>query len=200
MGAELWVEVRAAVAADGALPSVLRARVDQELAQAHGAVHRFALRLTRDQVAADDLTQETFVVALQALGNFQGRSTLSTWLCAIARNLHLRATRKLSEVLTADGVVDAEAPEASALRSLQRHQQLEILAAAIADLPELERQAIRLRYVDELGQQEIGAQIGEDGRAALVRSRRHLGLRLRAALQANQHTSSFFDTPTDLPT
>ena len=195
---ELWDEVRAAYAQTGALPPALKARVDHELTRSHESVRRFAGRLTQSDAAADDLTQETYLVAMQALRNFHGRSALSTWLCAIARNLHLRAIRKLSEVLTEDGVIEGEAPEASALRSLQRRQQLEMLSAAIADLPELEQEAIRLRYVDEVGQTEIGERLGEDGRAALVRSRRHLGQRLRAVLAAHEHTSSFFDTPTDL--
>lgn len=197
MAAELWDEVRVALSKAEPLPPALKARVDVEFTQVREAVRRYAGRLALEDAAADDLTQEALLVGMQALRSFQGRSSLSTWLCAIARNLHFRTIRKLSEVLTEDGVIEAEAPEASALRALQRRQQLEMLREAVADLPQAEQEAIRLRYEDELGQAEIGERLGEDGRAMLVRSRRHLGQRLRAALQANQHTSSFFDTPTD---
>src|SRR5579872_63169 len=49
---------------------------------------------------ADDLTQETLMRAYQHLNGFRG-SSLSTWLCAIARNLtidHLRRRRRLATV------------------------------------------------------------------------------------------------------
>lgn len=43
---------------------------------------------------ADDVVMETFLKAWQALPRFGGRSTLSTWLCRIARNQALDLLRK----------------------------------------------------------------------------------------------------------
>lgn len=49
-------------------------------------VHRLCLTLSSPSVA-DDLTQETYLRALNALGRFRGRSSARTWLLAIARNV-----------------------------------------------------------------------------------------------------------------
>jgi RNA polymerase sigma-70 factor (ECF subfamily) len=45
-----------------------------------GGVYGLCLRLTRQREAAEDCTQETFVAAWRSLGDFAGRSSLSTWL------------------------------------------------------------------------------------------------------------------------
>jgi RNA polymerase sigma-70 factor, ECF subfamily len=60
-----------------------------------------------DRDSADDLTQETYLRVLRALPAYQGRSTVRTWLLAIARRTcadHLRATvrrRRLGQRLPA---------------------------------------------------------------------------------------------------
>ncbi|MFB6889884.1 sigma-70 family RNA polymerase sigma factor [Kitasatospora sp. NPDC056327] len=51
----------------------------------HRDVWRFVAHLTHDPQAADDLTQETFLRALGALGRYQGRASARNWLLAIAR-------------------------------------------------------------------------------------------------------------------
>ena len=49
-------------------------------------LYRFALFRVRDSRAAEDLVQETFLAALGAYKNFNGHSTLRTWLTAILKN------------------------------------------------------------------------------------------------------------------
>ncbi|MBO4915254.1 MAG: RNA polymerase sigma factor, partial [Oscillospiraceae bacterium] len=46
-------------------------------------VYRYALALTRDAHAAEELTQECFFKALQAIDGFRGDCSLKTWLCGI---------------------------------------------------------------------------------------------------------------------
>jgi len=56
-------------------------------------VFRLAFHLLRDGAEAEDVTQETFVRAYQALDRFDGRSEPFTWLYRIAVNLSLNAIR-----------------------------------------------------------------------------------------------------------
>ncbi|TCC33161.1 sigma-70 family RNA polymerase sigma factor [Kribbella speibonae] len=51
----------------------------------HHDVRRYVAHLSGDAHAADDLTQETFLRALQSLHRFEGRSSARTWLLSIAR-------------------------------------------------------------------------------------------------------------------
>ena len=58
------------------------------------AVYRYALSLSRNPQAAEEITQETFFRAMRSLDRFQGKSSLKSWLCAIARNLWISEQRK----------------------------------------------------------------------------------------------------------
>src|SRR5690348_13761580 len=51
-----------------------------------GRVYGLCLRMTRDPAVAEDCTQETFINAWKALGRFETRSSLATWLHRIAVN------------------------------------------------------------------------------------------------------------------
>src|SRR5690606_19625566 len=48
---------------------------------------------------SEDLMSETFVRAISAIGNFKGKSSVKTWLFAIARNLWLESLRKQKQTI-----------------------------------------------------------------------------------------------------
>ncbi|MEA4815059.1 MAG: sigma factor [Oscillospiraceae bacterium] len=50
-------------------------------------VYRYLLSLTRDAALAEELTQETFYQAVRSAERFDGSCKVSTWLCAIAKNV-----------------------------------------------------------------------------------------------------------------
>lgn len=56
-------------------------------------IFRLAFHLVRSGAEAEDVTQETFVRAYQAIGRFDGRSEPFTWLYRIAVNLSLNTIR-----------------------------------------------------------------------------------------------------------
>jgi RNA polymerase sigma-70 factor (ECF subfamily) len=43
-------------------------------------------RVGGDRASAEDVVQDTFLTALEGLARFDGRSSLQTWLCGIAKN------------------------------------------------------------------------------------------------------------------
>ena len=60
-------------------------------------VYGFLLTRTGNPDLAEELTQETFYQAVKNIGTYKGKSSVSTWLCGIARNLwyeHLRKQKK----------------------------------------------------------------------------------------------------------
>src|SRR6516164_5017802 len=63
-----------------------------------GRVYGLCLRMTRDAQLAEDCTQDTFINAWRALGKFETRSSLSTWLHRIAVNVSLAKRRKSGPV------------------------------------------------------------------------------------------------------
>lgn len=68
-------------------------------------IFRLALHIVRSGVEAEDVTQETFVRAYQALARFDGRSEPFTWLYRIAVNTSLNTirSRKVARPLDAEG-------------------------------------------------------------------------------------------------
>src|SRR5436190_24277509 len=52
-----------------------------------GEVYRFALHMTGMPAAADDVTQDAFMVVMRTAARYEpGRSGVTAWLCGIARN------------------------------------------------------------------------------------------------------------------
>jgi len=65
------------------------------------AVRAFLRQLTRgDHAWADDLAQETFVIAYKTLARFRGESAFSSWLLGIAHNQFRNARRRQREIPT----------------------------------------------------------------------------------------------------
>lgn len=58
------------------------------------AVFRYILSLCRNEAEAQDITQDTFLKAIQAGKDFQGKISVYTWLCAIAKNIWFDRLRK----------------------------------------------------------------------------------------------------------
>lgn len=130
-------------------------------------VYRYALGLTRDVHAAEELTQETFFKALQAIDGFRGECGLKTWLCGIAKNKFISQQRqKKPEPLdelpeTRD---PGESPESAALRrdeSMRLHRLLH-------ELPEPYKEVFSLRVFGQLGFREIGQLFGKTENWACV--------------------------------
>ena len=59
-------------------------------------VSRFALRFVADESVAEDLVNDVFLDVWRKAGAFAGRSQVSTWLLAIARNKAITVTRRRS--------------------------------------------------------------------------------------------------------
>src|SRR5262245_53890653 len=73
------------------------------------AVYAVAFSGTRDRALADDLTQDTFVIAWRTLGELRDAARLPAWLCGIARNLARDARKRWRDVVDVD-VIDATTP------------------------------------------------------------------------------------------
>ncbi|MGE0791948.1 MAG: RNA polymerase sigma factor [Sandaracinaceae bacterium] len=83
-----------------------------------GAIRAFAFRLTGDEDAAKDLTQDVFVALPAAIARFRGEGSLRSYLVSMAANMarrHVRvAARRRSERADVDLVSTQPSPELSA--------------------------------------------------------------------------------------
>lgn len=155
----------------------------------HSPLLGFLYRLTGgDRALAEDLVQETFLRVLRSIGQFHPGRPFKPWLYAIATNI-ARDHFKQAEMQHADSASDSEAqwesagdpadgPEARLLIDGEARQ----VAAAVTALPLHQREAVILRYYQDLSLADIASAL--DVPVGTVKSRLNLGLkRLRIMLK-----------------
>lgn len=148
-------------------------------------IYRFALHMTGRPALAEDITQDVFVVVMRDAHRYQpGRSTVTAWLCGIARNCARqrldrdRRLEPLEDVGLDDGAHQvAVAPDP--LLDLTRVERVALLRRALLGLPVRYREVVVLCDLQELSYAEaadaLGCAIGT------VRSRLHRARGLLAA-------------------
>jgi RNA polymerase sigma-70 factor, ECF subfamily len=150
-------------------------------------IYRVAYALTRNASDADDLAQETFVRAYQAIGRFRAGEPLYPWLSRIAVNLTYSLFRRRRrrpetsiEPLVAAGRQWAgdDDPAERAAES-ERHERL---AEAFAGLSHEHQVVLTLRVVEDLSYDDIARTLGVPAgtvMSRLSRARAELRTRLR---------------------
>ena len=132
-----------------------------ELVARHQSKVRTVLRrLTRgDTALADDLAQETFVLAWRNLGRFRFEARFSTWIYRIAFNAWQSEARKKREVLL-EVDDDALPPGSEAYAELPDIASRLDLERAMATLSDGERAAITACYYADLSHEEAAIALG----------------------------------------
>ena len=131
-----------------------------------------ALRLTRVQEDAEDVTQQSFQKAFIHLHRFEGKSSFCTWLTRITVNealLLLRRGRRHREMSIDEGTLDShgaatplEIPDSNPNpeTSYLQREEARILSAAMGKLRPGLRKAIELRDLGELSTEETARRMG----------------------------------------
>jgi len=119
-------------------------------------VYRWLLRFVSNETLAEDLLSEVFLDVWRQAGRFQRRSSVSTWLLAIARHKALSARRRrtgaeLDEKIEATVADPANDPEAA----LQEKDRAEVLRRALIRLSSEHREVIDLVYYHEKSVDEV---------------------------------------------
>ena len=153
-------------------------------------LYRVAWSILRNRAEAEDAVQSAYLRAFAAAKDFEGRSSLSTWLTRIVINEalgRLRSERRRRASLEAEGVpvletyreklmAGSESPPPDA--AVAREQLRRLLERAVAGLPELFRTVFVLREIEGMSVEETAEAL--DIPAATVKTRL---LRARKRLQ-----------------
>lgn len=150
----------------------------------------FVQRTLGDREASRDVCQEAFLKAWKAIDRFRGEARFSTWLFTIARreallhlrrsgdrreeNLGLHETLAAEETRSGDPIVEAR------------------LAACLGRLPEIQRSALHLHYMEERDVSEIAGILGRpEGtvKSDLARGREVLRKMLEEDTQGAKHAT-----------
>jgi RNA polymerase sigma-70 factor (ECF subfamily) len=120
------------------------------LMRRHGtAVYRYCREALRDAALADDVQQQVFIAAFRDLPRFSRRSSVRTWLFAIARNRVLDAAksrRRAQSHIDGDEATDVPDPQPSPGDSLDDARLRSALLDCLGKLPRRVLSALLLRF------------------------------------------------------
>ena len=155
-----------------------RSQRTTELMTRYGTdIKRFCLLQLRDTSQAEDAAQDVFIKAWRALSTFRGDSSEKTWLLHIAANT-CRDYQRTGWFRFMDRRVTPEDME----RGTAFEFPDDSLSKAITELPALLRQAVTLRYFEELSIREMTQVLGVSEATAKRRIRKANAL-LRQSLK-----------------
>jgi RNA polymerase sigma-70 factor, ECF subfamily len=156
-----------------------------ELIKQSSSTARRAIRtIARNPADVDDVMQDTFVKAFQALRSFDQRAKFSTWLTRIAINNALMLLRRQKSKREISLEINDEEPETTSFQltdktldpeqALIRDQSTEVIRAAVRALPRTLRAYVELHCLQELPPREAASSLGislGSGKSRLFRAR-----------------------------
>lgn len=171
------------------------AAFDELVTRHERRVYAIARRITGHDHDAEDVTQQTFLSAIEHLPEFRGESSFSTWLLRIATYGALKIIRKRKGLPT-ESLDDPDLPHPEYIADwrenpvtlAQRHETTRLLDEALAELDEKHRLVFLLRDVEGLSVKETAAALGLSEANVKVRL-------LRARLQLRERLTQAFGDP-----
>jgi RNA polymerase sigma-70 factor (ECF subfamily) len=151
-------------------------------------LYRFLLRQAGDAAAGEELFQGTWMRVVNSRGRYEVRAKFTAWVYAIAHDRLMdffRANGRasfLGREESESALEDLPAREIAAELRLDRRRAAERLLAALAALPDAQREAFLLQQEGELSIEEIAAMTGASRETAKSRLR-HAVAKLRAGLE-----------------
>lgn len=126
-------------------------------------VYKYLFCLTHKEDIAEDLTQETFAIAIKEINKFRGDSKISVWLCQIAKHLwykELKKSKKKKDIPIEE--IDKELKSFETIEDIvcEKEDKLKIYKD-MQKLDEKTREVMYLRMVGNLSFIEIGEILGK---------------------------------------
>lgn len=121
-------------------------------------VYRFACSLTPDRDLAEEVTQETFLKAMQAIDRFDGQKDILAWLFTIARNTYYSHYRK--QKFFSEAPVMGRCEDTILERFIAR-EQADAIYAFLHQMKEPYKEVFTLRVLGELSFERIGKILAE---------------------------------------
>ncbi len=132
-------------------------------------------RVGGKRAVTEDVVGETMLVAVQRFASFDGRSSLYTWLCGIAKNKIRAHRREMRAVPIADLLEEADSDIDAILAAideeplpewiLERRETRELVGATLSSLSPEYRRALVAKYVEGLPVSEIARREGRGEKA-----------------------------------
>lgn len=119
-------------------------------------IKHYIYTITRNKELAEEIMQETFIVAINQINNFRGECDISVWLCSIAKKILYKKTKKINQYETIS-IENIEIADEKKIEEeyIKNNSKLK-LYQALQNLDATTREVIYLRLTGDLSFKEIG--------------------------------------------
>ena len=149
------------------------------------AIYRFIFYKVGNPTEAEDLTEQTFLKAWEAIGRFREQGVpFAAWLYRLAHNLVIDYHRTRHEAMPLDEILDAEDEQTGPEDIASLRLDVQTLQKAITQLTEEQQQVVILRFVQGLSHGEVAAIMGKNEGA--IRGLQHRALQALQGLLADR--------------
>lgn len=165
--------------------------MDRLLGAHYQQMYHLALKVTRDPVKAQDVTQEACVQVLRRIEQFRSEARFGSWLCRIVVNTALLRHRREKRLVPTPEIFSplAASPAPQPERLASDREVLDKTDRLLSNLRDGDRELFIRRFVDGLSLQDISDETGLSLPA--LKSRFHRA-RLRLKAEHQQNRWSFF--------
>lgn len=132
----------------------------EEIYKEHSnAVYKYLFCLTDNENLSEELTQETFAIAVKEIKKFKGNCKVSVWLCQIAKHLWYKELKRKKNI-SIEEIGDLQETETVEDFIFRKEDKIKLFKD-IQKLDEKSRELIYLRMVGNLDFTEIGEILGK---------------------------------------
>lgn len=136
--------------------------IEEIYKQHSNAIYKYLFCLTGNADISEELTQETFSIAVKEITNFKGNCKVSVWLCQIAKYLWYKELKKKSRKNVSIEEISEEIEDTKTLEDIICYNDDKIrLFKDLQKLDEKSREVVYLRITGNLSFIEIGEVLGK---------------------------------------
>ena len=134
----------------------MKREIEQYYQENGRKIYLYLLSLCSEPNTAEELTQETFYRAIKNLNRYEGKSSVFTWLCGIAKHLWLQEIDRRTRHPTTELDLYYQDNSPSPVECTEQKDSKLFILKQIHELPEQEKEIILLRATGALTFKEIG--------------------------------------------
>jgi len=124
-------------------------------------VYLYMMSLSKSEEISEEITQETFFRAMKSLDKFEGKSSIKTWLCQIARNLFINHIKKQKRFSDDELPVDIPDVKADFVEKISDNSEAVSIHKILHNLEEPYKEVFSLRVFSELSFKQIADIFGK---------------------------------------
>ena len=124
-------------------------------------VYLYMMSLSKSEEISEEITQETFFRAMKSLDKFEGKSSIKTWLCQIARNLFINHIKKQKRISDDELPIDIPDVKADFVEKISDNSEAVSIHKILHNLEEPYKEVFSLRVFSELSFKQIADIFGK---------------------------------------